>query len=281
MRTRPKTIQIFLPDGNARGIRLAEITSRTVQAIQIPRTKLAAAGEREEAKGVGVYFLFGEHDDEARPSVYIGEAEDCYQRLKQHVVGKSFWQQAVAITSKTQRFTKADVKYLEWYCYQHAIQVGRFTLENKAIPTKPYLPEPAIADLLDNFETIQVVVSTLGFPLFDTIKPPRKRDQFYCEGRGAKGIGELVEDGFLVLKGSTAAMEVTPSAKERFADNVRQRLLRSGILVPHEQLYRFAEDYLFKSPSGGAVAILGRSSNGWTAWKNAKGQTLDEVKRQG
>jgi len=28
-----KTIQIFLPDGNARSVRIAEITSRTVQAI--------------------------------------------------------------------------------------------------------------------------------------------------------------------------------------------------------------------------------------------------------
>ena len=30
--SRPKTVQIYLPDGNARSVRVAEITSRTVQA---------------------------------------------------------------------------------------------------------------------------------------------------------------------------------------------------------------------------------------------------------
>ncbi len=53
MKNNPKTIQIFLPDGNARSIRIAEITSRTVQAIQIPRSKVAEAGKRDEIKRGG------------------------------------------------------------------------------------------------------------------------------------------------------------------------------------------------------------------------------------
>ena len=59
MKNNPKTIQIFLPDGNAQSIRIAEITSRTIQAIQIPRSKLSEAGNRSEVKNVGLYFLFG------------------------------------------------------------------------------------------------------------------------------------------------------------------------------------------------------------------------------
>ena len=43
-----KTIQIYLPDGNPRGLKIAEITSRTVQAILIPRSKLEQAGQRDE-----------------------------------------------------------------------------------------------------------------------------------------------------------------------------------------------------------------------------------------
>ena len=35
-----KTIQIYLPDGNPRSIKIAEITSRTVQVVLIPRAKL-------------------------------------------------------------------------------------------------------------------------------------------------------------------------------------------------------------------------------------------------
>jgi hypothetical protein len=74
MTNRPKTIQIFLPDGNARSIRIAEITSRTVRAIQIPRSKISDAGKRDEVKSVGIYFLFGESEKTGLPLVYIGEA---------------------------------------------------------------------------------------------------------------------------------------------------------------------------------------------------------------
>lgn len=81
MSVQPKTIQIFLPDGNARSIRIADITSRMVQAISIPRAKVKEAGARDEIKKVGVYFLFGASDDDSREQVYIGEAEDCYEEL--------------------------------------------------------------------------------------------------------------------------------------------------------------------------------------------------------
>lgn len=33
----PRTIQIFLPDGNPRGVRIAEITSRNVKVVLVPR----------------------------------------------------------------------------------------------------------------------------------------------------------------------------------------------------------------------------------------------------
>jgi len=81
---RPQTIQFFLPQGEPRGIRIADITTRIVQAVLVPRSKLAEAAKREEIKSVGVYFLFGEPEEAAKPVVYIGEAEDCYKRFMQH-----------------------------------------------------------------------------------------------------------------------------------------------------------------------------------------------------
>lgn len=49
-----KTIQIYLPDGDPQSLKIAEITSRTVQAILIPRSKLESAFKREELRNVGV-----------------------------------------------------------------------------------------------------------------------------------------------------------------------------------------------------------------------------------
>jgi len=43
----------------------------------------------------------------------------------------------------------------------------------------------------------------------------------------------------------------------------------------------FVKDHLFGSPSMAALALLGRTSNGWKEWKTKDGKTLDEVKRSG
>ena len=60
---------------NARSLRIAEVTSRTVQAVQVPRSKLKVAKGHEEVQRVGVYFLFGEPEGETgKPPAYIGEA---------------------------------------------------------------------------------------------------------------------------------------------------------------------------------------------------------------
>ena len=48
MSATPKTIQIYLPGGDPRGIRVAEITTRIVQVIEVPRSltdeRLSLAG---------------------------------------------------------------------------------------------------------------------------------------------------------------------------------------------------------------------------------------------
>ncbi len=77
-----KTIQIFLPDGNPRSVKIAEITSRTIQTMLIPRSLLQFASTREELDNVGIYFLIGSSDESSKPLLYIGEAEVCLNRLK-------------------------------------------------------------------------------------------------------------------------------------------------------------------------------------------------------
>ena len=73
---RPQTIQIFLPLGDPRGIRIAEITTRIVQLIEVPRPQLDVFLAMPESEQVAVYFLFGQSDDGAEPKVYIGQTGD-------------------------------------------------------------------------------------------------------------------------------------------------------------------------------------------------------------
>jgi hypothetical protein len=280
---RPRTIQIFLPDGNASSVRIAEITSRTVQAVQVPRTQLELASARDEIRLVGVYFLFARGTENAKPRCYIGEAEDCLKRLTEHHRSKDFWQQAVAITSKTRSYTKAHAKYLEWHCLTRAREAQRFALANNAMPSKPYIPEPIVADLLDDFDTMRVLLSTLGFPLFEApaaTVAERVRPSYTCAGRGAKATGALADDGFLVRSGSTMAPSLTPSAEDSWVERLRDALVRDGVAVSDDDGYTFAEDYVFDSPSAAAASVLGRHANGWTSWKDAQGRTLDANERQ-
>jgi hypothetical protein len=147
MENRPKTVQIFLPDGNARSVRIAEITSRTVQAVQIPRKKIDIAEKRDEVRRVGVYFLFGDvGDDATKPPAYIGEAENCLQRILNHHERKDFWTTAVTITSKTRSFTKAHARRLEYDCIRVARDAQRFRLRNTQTPSEPHIPEAMLAE---------------------------------------------------------------------------------------------------------------------------------------
>ncbi len=129
-----KTIQIYLPTGKPRGIRIAEITTRIVQAILIPRSELAEGKARKELDFPGVYFLFGDGEEDAKPIVYIGQTEDARKRLDDHNKKKPLWKTAVFCFSKTQNFTQAHIRWLEW-CFMHrAKEVARYTLDNGQVP---------------------------------------------------------------------------------------------------------------------------------------------------
>jgi hypothetical protein len=278
-----KTIQIFLPDGEPRGIRIAEITTRIVQAVQVPRARLDRVMSRKELGHIGVYFLFGDAGERAKPVAYIGQTEDLKARFRKHHADREFWTTAVFLISKTDSFTLAHIRYLEWYSIKQAAEAGRYTLDNGNTGSRPYITEPMEADVLDAFETGSVLLSTLGYPVFEPVagRATTEVEQtvYYCAGPDAKGMGRMVEDGFVVLKGSTARAESVPSA-HRYIATKRQAMAGSGVLVPEGAAsLRFTEDYLFDSPSGAAMLVLGRTSNGWNDWKTDDGRTLDEVER--
>ena len=277
---RPQTIQIFLPDGNPTSIKIADLTNRMVTAVLIPRNKLAEIGSRDEVRKYGVYFLFGGDEEKAKPISYIGETEDCFERIKTHNKNKEFWNYAVVISSKTNTFTKSHVKYLEYLCIKNANEIGRYDTDNQSTPAKPYITESMEADLLDNYETIKILLATLGFPIFEEIRKAsaKKSEILYCKGKLASAEGDMLDDGFVVFKESTANKEESPSATS-WVTETRKRLRDSNILVENGNVLKFTEDYIFGSPSTAAAAVLGRQANGWTEWKNKSGKTIDELYR--
>jgi hypothetical protein len=277
---RPQTIQIFLPDGYPTSIREAEITNRLVKAILIPRNKLLEASKRDMVNYTGVYFLFGNSDEITKQKVYIGEGEDCFKRIKSHNRNKEFWTHCIIVTTKTNEFTKTDGKFLEYHCLEKAEEYGRFNTENDTGSNKPSIPESREYDLLDNFETLKILLATLGYPLFESKrKDVNNKEVFICKGKKAFAEGEMTDDGFVVYEGGKCNLEETPTLGKWMKNN-RRKFVEEGILKEENGVLVFKSDHIFSSPSAAAATILARSTNGWTAWKNKSGKTLDELKRK-
>ena len=284
MKATPKTIQIFLPGGDPRGIRIAEITTRILQVIEIPRSLLPEFLKMPESQQVALYFLIGVSDETDDPQVYVGQTGDLRARLISHNKNKEFWERALIITSKTNSMTQTHALFLEWHCIQAIRQAGRYADHNGTSGTRPHTPAPLEADCLEMFETASTLLATLGHPLFVPLTSggttTEDDELFYCTGSEADGRGLYTQEGFVVLKGSSGRIKNVPSMKKWSLDKSRGKLLETGVLAEQGGRLVFQKDHLFGSPSMAAIAVMGRNANGWVEWKNEAGQTLDEVKRQ-
>lgn len=277
-----KTIQIFCPTGEPRGVRIAEITTSIVQAVVVPRAKLEEARERIELGRVGVYFLFGPQEGTDRWRVYIGEADDCCWRLGQHATDsqKDFWQIAIAIVSSKQSLTKAHGRLLEHWAVARARTAGRFDVVNGTAPGKPPVPEAMEAECEDVFQVAETLLSTLGFPVFESLRATGTTQHvFKCTQSGADAKGMYTEDGFVVFAGSFVRGEIAQSLRESLGPK-RKALVEGGVLHPDGAGYRFLKDHLFNSPSAAAGMVMGSPVNGWDAWIDESSRTLDEVYRK-
>jgi hypothetical protein len=285
---RPQTIQIFLPSGDPRGMRVAEITTRIVRVIEVPRSQLADFLKMPEAQQVGVYFLMGELSEAGLPRTYIGQSGSVGKRLEQHHQNKDFWNRAFVVISLTNSLTQTHALFLEWVAIAKATKAGRYGLENGNTGSQPYTPAPLQADCHEIHETAATLLATLGQPIFEplTNAPTAKGtvELFYCKGSGADGVGEYTTEGFVVHKGSKGRAEIVPSIQGTSHERMRSQLITEGVLTENAgsagSMLVFTRDHLFSSPSTAAMAVMGRSANGWVEWKTASGKTLDEVKRQ-
>jgi hypothetical protein len=277
-----KTIQIFLPSGDPRGLRIAEITTRIVQVIEVPRTRLDEFARMPESAQVGLYFLFGSADDGAEPQVYIGQTGDLRARLASHHAKKEFWQRALVVVSRSNSLTQTHALFLEWHCLRQTAEVGRYAIENGNAGSKPHTPAPLEADCLEIFETAGILLATLGFPVFEPISGGGQsgRDTFFCTAAGTDGRGRYTDDGFVVLKGSIGRRDNVPSIRGTSDERFREKLVESGVMVAVGETVVFQKDHAFGSPSMAAIALLGRTANGWTTWKTKDGRTLHEVHRR-
>ena len=288
MISRPQTIQIYLPQGDPAGIRMAEITTRTVRVFDVPRTLLTEFLKMPEASQVGLYFLFGASED-ASEVCYIGQTGNVGGRLKQHTATKDYWERALVAVSLTNTWTDTHVGYMEWQAIDKSLRADRFKLMNGNGASNRHTPAPLEADCNEYLDTISVLLTTLGFPVMEPLQKHESNlvplqaavsSAHYLSFTrpGCEGKGTLTPEGLVVHAGSYGR-PLESNGCQAWIINLRRKLQEQGVVEITSDRLTLLKDHLFNSPTAAGVTLVGRSINGRTSWKNAAGKTLDELER--
>jgi hypothetical protein len=252
------TIKLFLPRGDAKSLRTAEIFNWTGKAVAAPRTEPEDLLAREELDKAGIYILIGSDPHTNAPRVYIGEAEVIRDRLKQHKT-REFRVSAIVFASKDENLTKARVRHLESRSLEEAIKVNRFTFGS---------------------------CSPSSGPIFSRRLPSQRRELSPVEfssvvSRAQKREVNVQRMASWCLRAERPFQNNVPSAESYpYVLSERNQLLAEGKLIEKNGFLEFTKDAGFSSPSAAAAVIHGGSANGLIAWKTQDGKTLKELDEQ-
>lgn len=284
-----KKLTVYMIDGTAYGPRLAEIGNWVGKAIYCQRASVNKILSRSEFDNPGIYCLKGDPTDEAfDEKIYIGEAENIKNRLKQHLSdpNKDF-KELIFFVSKDELLTKTQIRYLESRLVQLAIEAKTAQIDNGNSPSLPTLHEADISDMEYFLDQIKLILPVMGFQFLiqSTVKPdPNEilnsqdsiQEVYTIKTSSFKAKMTETDRGYIVLKGSEGKKNLSRSCTETYR-NMRKKLLETEIMVEKGDRLVFAEDTIFNSPSAASNMILGRNSNGHLEWVNKKGQTFREV----
>lgn len=296
MKTRGKSIQLFLMDGEASGRIKCTLANWTGVAFKIPRTELDKCKDRDDLKQSGVYFLFGTSDETGKGVVYIGQAgarkngEGILNRLQEHKRNpeKDYWTEAIVFTTSNNSLGATEISYLENRFCNMALAANRYEVRNGNDPTPGNITEEKESEMEEFIDYAKVIMGTLGHKLFELLGKPvvnvseSNNNNDAVQGavalhlaRNIKKIGRIEADGvqttegFVVLQGSHIASvddnTIPAVIKER---RKKANIDENGILQ---------EDMLFTSPSYAAMFVIGKSANGLTSWKTSDGKTLKSL----
>jgi hypothetical protein len=280
---KPFSLRIFVADGDPDGLRVVERSNWIGKALMFPRALLPKVKQREELGQTGVYLLLGPRDDGEGEMLYVGEGDPVRPRLESHYAQKDFWNRAVCFTAGGNgQLNKAHVQFLEANLIRLAKAAKRVPLDNANQPTEPSLSEADRADMQVFLENMLGMLPVLGIHAFEQLTPVVSATavtMLTCKGKGVAAQGYEATQGFVVKAGSLAVGETVPSMQQhvRGMYDLRQELIGNGVLERDGDHFRFAQDYVFSSPSTAAAVVLGRSANGRVEWKDEKNRTLKEL----
>lgn len=274
-----KKIELFLVNGTADSLVLAELRNWSGKAIKIPRTEVAGCGRKDFTRP-GVYFLFCKAENEDKDAVYIGEAENIKARLVQHLRDASsgneeyYWNTAVIFTGDD--LDKALIRYLEDKLVKEAREANRFTVLTKNTCGKAVIKESDQAVMEEYIDKLKILINALGYKVLEPVADPSEaesRTALHLAIGNAKAEGLLTTEGFVVRKGAVINEKTNEPSLNANMSDFRRKVMESGRV---ENLVT-TEDILFSSPSAAADFVLGYAVSGPKTWKDKNGTPLREL----
>ena len=276
-----KSIELFLVNGTADSLIIAELSNWNGKAIKIPRIEVSACN-RDDISQAGVYLLFCKEDD-GSDSVYIGEAENVKDRLVQHLRDyqsekeKYYWSTAVVFIGRD--LNKALIRYLENRFVEIARASKRYLVLTKNTYRNTVMKESQIAVMEEFVDNVKILINALGYKVLepfaqvDSSTAAVDDELLYITSGSVNATGKVTSEGFVVFAGATLNEKTSVKSLSAGMQKQRQKLLDSSKV---DDLVT-TEDILFSSSSAAADFILGYSVSGPRSWKNKEGKTLKEI----
>lgn len=276
-----KSIELFLVNGTADSLIIAELSNWNGKAIKIPRIEVSSCN-REDITQAGVYFLFCKEDD-GSDSVYIGEAENVKERLVQHLRDYQseketyYWSSAVVFIGRD--LNKALIRYLENRFVEIARASKRYLVLTKNTYRNTVMKESQVAVMEEFVDNVKILINALGYKV---LEPFAQMDSsitsvddelLYITSGSVDATGKVTAEGFVVFAGATVNEKMSLKSLSPGMLKQRQKLFDSSKV---ENLIT-TEDILFSSSSAAADFILGYSVSGPRTWKTKDGKSLKEI----
>lgn len=276
-----KSIELFLVNGTADSLIIAELSNWNGKAIKIPRIEVSSCN-REDITQAGVYFLFCKEDD-GSDSVYIGEAENVKERLVQHLRDYQseketyYWSSAVVFIGRD--LNKALIRYLENRFVEIARESKRYLVLTKNTYRNTVMKESQVAVMEEFVDNVKILINALGYKVLepfaqmDSSTTSVDDELLYITSGSVNATGKVTAEGFVVFAGATVNEKMSLKSLSPGMLKQRQKLFDSSKV---ENLIT-TEDILFSSSSAAADFILGYSVSGPRTWKTKDGKSLKEI----
>ena len=267
-----RAITYYYPDETApSSLKVFQDRSSQIRGFFFTRDRLEDIAKEQNAGNYAIYFLLGNDEEHAIPTIYVGQSKNGAGRITDHKHKKSFWSHCIMFVSDNNAFDTNAIDYMEYYFIQKVVSAGVYVVENKderkKKPNVSIYDQPAYDQYVAQIEfLLQVEGVQLALPA------KKITGKYYkLKGKGPSAQAYF-QDGLFYLDVGSTIRPMSDKSQLKELPNILlnrekkiQLLLSEGKIAPCEDdgYYKVLYPLPFSSPSMMAVFILGYNANGW------------------